>query len=381
MITYPQGFRAGSTACGLKPSGKPDLAVIVNDGDAVAAGVFTTNRVQAAPVRYTREIVSQGSMRAVVINSGNANACTGVRGREDTARMAELTENAVGEGPIGVCSTGIIGVPLEMEKIEAGIADATSSLTSDDSGAGKAILTTDTREKTARAQGSGYRIGAIAKGAGMIAPGMATMIAVITTDAVIDPAAASAFLDGAAKVSFNRIDSDGCMSTNDTVLLLASGASGVEPQADEFSRLLTDVCQDLARQIIADAEGASHDVRIRVLSARDEAGALEVARAVSRSNLVSCAIAGEDPNWGRILSAAGTVPAAIAPFAEEDVDIVINGVKVCAGGIDNGGRELVDMSPREVHIDIELHAGGAEATLWTNDLTHDYVTINGEYTT
>lgn len=381
MITYPSGFRCGSTACGLKPSGKPDLALVVNDGSGVAAGVFTTNRVQAAPVRFTRELVSAGQLDAVVINSGNANACTGEAGLADAREMSELASAALGIDRVGVCSTGIIGVPLDMTALREGIPAAAAAVGEEWEGGAQAILTTDTRAKTSSASGTGYRIGAMAKGAGMIAPGMATMIAIITTDADLSAAGAREALTHANRLSFNRIDSDGCMSTNDTVLLLASGASGVAPEPAELTELLTEVCADLARQIIADGEGASHDVRIRVTGARDEAGAVEVGRAISRSNLVSCAIAGGDPNWGRILSAAGTVPEEVAPFDEADVSIAINGVTVCAGGIDAGERADVDMSAREVHIDIDLGAGEAEGIIWTNDLTHGYVTINGEYTT
>lgn len=389
-VTAPKGFRAAGVTAGLKPSGKPDVALVINDGDAdqrVGVGVFTSNRIVAAPVTWSRQVVADGRVDAVILNSGGANACTGFEGFADTHRTAEHVADALGlsAGDIAVCSTGLIGERLPMDLLLAGASDAASKA-SEDGGpsAAQAIMTTDTVSKTVivAPEDAAYTIGGMAKGAGMLAPGLATMLCVITTDAVLSSQLAQAALDRATSRTFNRTDSDGCMSTNDTVLLLSSGASGVTPDPEEFVALLEQACANLARQLIADAEGASHDIAIRVVSATSEDAAVAVARAVSRSNLFKAAIFGNDPNWGRIISAAGTVPEDVAPFDPHLIDVAINGVQVCRAGGVGDDRNLVSLKDqREVHIVIDLHAGAAEATVWTNDLTYDYVTENSAYST
>ncbi|MBP6997322.1 MAG: bifunctional glutamate N-acetyltransferase/amino-acid acetyltransferase ArgJ [Phycicoccus sp.] len=379
-VTTPAGFRAAGVTAGLKASGRPDLALVINDGpDRHAAGVFTTNRIEAAPVTWTRQVVADGRVDAVLLNSGGANACTGPQGFQDTHRSAELVAAAleIGAGDVAVCSTGLIGELLPMDKIESGIAVAAGAL--DPQGgpdAATAIMTTDTVPKTAVAHRDGWSVGGMAKGAGMLAPALATMLVVVTTDAVVDPAELDPALRAATGVSFDRIDSDGCMSTNDTVLLLASGASGVTPTVDDLVEALTDVCLDLARQLIGDAEGAAHDIAIEVVGAASERDALEVGRSVARNNLVKCAFFGGDPNWGRILAAVGTTSAAFEPH---QIDVSLNGIQVCRAGGVGEDRALVDLSARECRVLIDLHAGTQSATIWTNDLTHDYVHENSAY--
>jgi glutamate N-acetyltransferase / amino-acid N-acetyltransferase len=442
-VTAPRGFRAAGVAAGLKTTGKPDVALVVNDGPLqVAAAVTSSNRVFAAPVAWTRVAVANGNARAVVLNPGGANACTGAPGYSDAAataaevarlldeadRAAQSTAPGAGETALRarssnvppdlrnfdlpamqglgdtirieqrpqrqrttptdviVCSTGLIGVRLPMAKIIAGIDDAFAAL-SDDADAGldaaRAIMTTDTRPKiTVQRTGNsnGWTIGGMAKGAGMLAPGLATMLCVLTTDADVSAELAASALKTASAATFDRIDSDGCMSTNDTVTLLASGASGERPSPDEFVAVLTAACADLARQLIADAEGASHDIAVVVRGAASESAAVAVGRAVARSNLLKAAVFGNDPNWGRVLAALGTVPESVAAFAADTVDVSINGVQVCRAGGVGEPRELVDLAAaREVLIEIELHAGEKSATIWTNDLTHDYVTENSAY--
>lgn len=386
-ITAAKGFRASGVTAGLKASGKPDVALVVNDGPLdVAAGVFTSNRFRAAPVLWSQQVLKDHALRAVVLNSGGANACTGPQGFADTHATAEHLAAAlshagtpVGAGDLAVCSTGLIGELLPMEKLFTGIDGAVGALSADGGAdAAVAIMTTDTVPKTCVVNGDGFVIGGMAKGAGMLAPALATMLVVITTDAVIDAALADAALKTATSLSFDRVDSDGCMSTNDTVLLLASGASGVAPNADAFTEALTDACLQLAHQLIGDAEGASKNIAIEVLEAASEADALAVARAVSRSNLLKCAIHGEDPNWGRVLSAAGTTSAVFEP---DQVDVAMNGIWVCQGGGVGQDRALVDLSGREVTIQIRLRAGAAGVTIWTNDLTADYVHENSAYST
>lgn len=386
-VTSPRGFRAAGITAGIKASGKPDLALVVNDGPLdVAAGVFTGNRFKAAPVLWSQQAVADGRLRAVVLNSGGANACTGPDGFADTHHTAEhvadiLTSigSETGPGDVGVCSTGLIGERLPMTLLLAGVDSAAAALSPQGgSDAAVAIMTTDTVPKTATVTVDGFTVGGMAKGAGMLAPALATMLVVVTTDAVITAEQADATLRMATGLSFDRIDSDGCMSTNDTVFLLASGASGVTPDPGAFAEAVTAVCADLARQLIADAEGASKDIEIVVDGAASVADALEVARAVSRSNLLKCAIHGEDPNWGRVLSAIGTTSAA---FESDDVDVAINGVWVCRGGGIGQSRDLVDMSGREVRISVALNAGESCATIWTNDLTAEYVHENSAYAT
>lgn len=379
--TVAKGFRAAGVVAGLKSTGKPDIALIVNDGPKhVAAGVFTSNRVKAAPVQWTKALLETApSLRAVVLNSGGANACTGAPGLGDTAATAERVASHLGVevSEIGVCSTGLIGQRLPMDKVLAGVdaAYATLSSTGGDDAA-LAIMTTDSIPKTAARQGSGYSIGGMAKGAGMLAPGLATMLVVITTDADVSAEDLDAALRPATAHSFDRIDSDGCMSTNDTVLVMANGASAVVPPQTEFATLLAEVCAELAIKLIGDAEGATKDVRIHVSAAASESDALEVARAISRSNLLKCAIHGEDPNWGRVLSAIGTTAAAFDP---NEIDVAINGAWVCRDGMAGDDRSLADMSGRQVNITVSLRAGDAEATLWTNDLTAMYVHENSAY--
>ncbi len=378
-VTVPAGFRAAGVAAGLKSTGAPDVALVVNDGPQfAAAGVFTRNRVKAAPVQWSQQVLKAGVVRAVALNSGGPNACTGPDGFLDTHRTAEHVGSllGIGAGDVAVCSTGLIGVRLPTDKLFAGLDAAHAGLGDHGDDAARAIMTTDSVPKTALAHGVGFTVGGMAKGAGMLAPSLATMLVVVTTDAVADAATLDAVLRAATRVTFDRVDSDGCTSTNDTVLLLASGASGVAPSYAELVEAVTDVCASLARQLVADAEGASKDVRIDVVNAVSEDDAVGAARAVSRANLVKCAIHGEDPNWGRILAELGMSDARFEPDA---VDVAINGVWVCRDGATGDDRDLVDMSGREVVITIDLRAGDASATVWTNDLTAAYVHENSAY--
>jgi glutamate N-acetyltransferase / amino-acid N-acetyltransferase len=379
-VTTPGGFRASGVAAGLKASGAPDLALVVNDGpDHHAAAVFTSNRVEAAPVTWSRQAVLDGRVDAVALNSGGANACTGAQGFADTHRTAERVAEALGVSShdVVVCSTGLIGELLPMDKVLAGVAAAARAL-SDTGGADAAVAirTTDTVHKQSVAARDGWSVGGMAKGAGMLAPSLATMLVVVTTDAVVDGAGLGHVLRSATAQTFDRVDSDGCQSTNDTVLLLASGASGIRVGDDELTAAVTEVCADLARQLVADAEGAHHDIAIEVVGAASEADALEVGRSVARNNLFKCAVFGNDPNWGRVLAAVGTTSAEFDPLA---LDVSINGVQVCRSGGVGEDRSLVDLGPREVRVLVDLHAGGTSATIWTNDLTHDYVHENSAY--
>ena len=385
-ITRPQGFRAAGLAAGIKANGRRDLALVVNDGPRdTAAAVFTSNRVQAAPVLWSRQAVADGRARAVVLNSGGANACTGPEGFADTHRTAEHLAGVLGVSAqdVLVCSTGLIGERLPMEPLLAGAGAAVDALDAGeqaDAAAAQAIMTTDTVPKTAEAVlPSGVVVGGIAKGAGMLAPQLATMLVVLTTDADVDAATAQEALAAATRTTFDRVDSDACMSTNDTVILLASGASGTTVDAAELGEAVRAVSADLARQLVADAEGASHDVHVVVRSASSEDAALAVAREIARSSLVKTAIFGNDPNWGRIVSAAGCVPEAVAPFDVADLSVTVNGVEVCRGGGAHRDRSEVDMTPRETVIEVDLGAGAAEADIWTNDLTHAYVEENSAY--
>lgn len=386
-VTAAKGFTAAGVKAGLKASGNHDVALVLNEGpEFVAAGVFTSNRFKAAPVLWSLQVLADHELKAVVLNSGGANACTGPEGFADTHHTAEYVATVLasrgtefGAGEIAVCSTGLIGERLPMDKICAGIDGAVAELSvNGGDNAALAIMTTDSVPKKSVVPGNGFVVGGMAKGAGMLAPGLATMLVVITTDAMVDADLADAALRQATGMSFDRIDSDGCMSTNDTVLLLASGASGVRPSADEFTATLTVVCSDLALQLIHDAEGASKDIKIVVEQAVTVDDALEVARAIARSNLLKCALHGEDPNWGRVLAAAGTTS---AHFDPDQVDVAMNGIWICRGGGLGEDRSLVSLAARQIEITVVLRAGISEATVWTNDLTADYVHENSAYST
>lgn len=385
-VTAPKGFRAAGVTAGLKASGAPDLALVLNDGPLdVAAAVFTANRVQAAPVQWSRQAVADGRARAVILNSGGANACTGPEGFLDSHRTAEHVADLLelSAQDVLVCSTGLIGERLPMPTLLAGADAAAQQLAAGETagaGAARAIMTTDTVPKTAQVTtASGITVGGMAKGAGMLAPQLATMLVVLTTDADVTAGAAQSALRAATATTFDRVDSDACMSTNDTVILLASGSSGIAPASGELEEAVREVSASLARQLVADAEGASHDVHVLVRSASTEQAALAVAREIARSNLVKAAIFGNDPNWGRIVAAAGCVPESVAPFDPADLAVTINGVQVCRGGGLGEDRSAVDMTPRETLIEVDLGAGGASGDIWTNDLTHDYVEENSAY--
>lgn len=382
-VTAAKGFRAAGVTAGIKASGTPDLALVVNDGPSLAAaGVFTSNRVKAAPVLWSEQVLKGGRLSAVVLNSGGANACTGPLGFQDTHATAEKVaeELKVNAGEVAVASTGLIGLRLPMDLLLPGVEQAARALSEDGGEAAAiAIKTTDSVHKTAQVTSpAGWTVGGMAKGAGMLAPGLATMLVVLTTDADVDSAGLDGALRAATRTTFDRVDSDGCMSTNDTVLLLASGAAGAAPDAAEFAEAVRAVCADLARQLIGDAEGASKDIRIDITGAATEDEAVDVARVVARNNLLKCAIHGEDPNWGRVLAAIGTTSAAFDP---DRLDVAINGIWVCKDGSVGEDRDLVDMSGRDVVITADLNAGQASATVWTNDLTADYVHENSAYST
>ncbi|MBV7673816.1 bifunctional glutamate N-acetyltransferase/amino-acid acetyltransferase ArgJ [Streptomyces halstedii] len=380
-VTAAKGFTAAGIAAGIKESGNPDLALVVNNGPRrAAAGVFTSNRVKAAPVLWSEQVLTGGEVSAVVLNSGGANACTGPLGFQDTHATAEKAAEVLpghSAGEIAVASTGLIGLRLPMDKLLPGIERAAAAL-SEHGGekAALAIKTTDTVHKTAVAGGEGWSVGGMAKGAGMLAPGLATMLVVLTTDADVEAPALDGALRAATRTTFDRVDSDGCMSTNDTVLLLASGASGITPERAEFEQAVQSVCADLARQLIGDAEGASKDIRIEVINAASEDDAVEVGRSIARNNLLKCAIHGEDPNWGRVLSAIGTTKAAFEP---DRLNVAINDVWVCKDGSVGEDRDLVDMRYREVRITADLAAGSESAVIWANDLTAEYVHENSAY--
>ncbi|MFF1699315.1 bifunctional glutamate N-acetyltransferase/amino-acid acetyltransferase ArgJ [Streptomyces sp. NPDC058257] len=387
-VTAARGFTAAGVAAGIKQNGNPDLALVVNTGPRrAAAGVFTSNRVKAAPVLWSEQVVKGGVISAVVLNSGGANACTGPRGFQDTRATAERAAEVigVGSGEVAVASTGLIGVNLPMDKLLSGVADAAAQLSeSGGERAAVAIKTTDTVHKTATVtygsprtgSGGSWTVGGMAKGAGMLAPGLATMLVVLTTDAALDSGVLDTALREATRVTFDRVDSDGCMSTNDTVLLLASGAAHVEPGHAEFADAVREVCADLARQLVADAEGASKEIRIEVVGAASEDDAVEVGRSVARNNLLKCALHGEDPNWGRVLSAVGTTGSVFRP---DELNVAINDVWVCKNGSVGEDRALVDMSGREVRLTVDLAAGTDSAVIWANDLTAEYVHENSAY--
>ena len=379
-VSFPEGFRAAGVASGLKASGNKDLALVVNDGPKhAAAAVFTSNRCKANPILWSQEVIKSGLARAIILNSGGANCYTGPQGFQTTHATAEKVGELLGTGAaeILVCSTGLIGEQLDRDKLLSGAQEAFSTLAADGGArAAEAIMTTDTVPKLATRQGSGYRLGGMAKGAGMLAPALATMLVVITTDADLDPQELDTALREATRLSFDRLDSDGAMSTNDQVTLMASGASGVKPEPAEFQELLTAICQELALKLLDDAEGASHNIHIKVRGAASESDALEVGRAIARNNLFKTAIFGNDPNWGRILAAIGTTSAAFDPY---DIDVSMNSVLISAKGMPAADRSKVDLSGREVVIEIDLHSGDQTATVVTNDLTHAYVEENSAY--
>lgn len=395
-VTAAKGFRAGSVAAGLAARGGADFTIVVNDGPLdAAAAVFTTNRATAHPIRWSKVAILDGVARAVVLNAGGANCFTGPEGFTLTHRTAEVTAeslsaDAVAQGlpevsasDVLVCSTGLIGEPLPAGAVMAAIPLAVGQLESTEQAgelSSQAIMTTDSVPKRAvkvvESDAGSYTIGGMAKGAGMLAPGLATMLVVITTDAELSAAALDRSLRAATQVSFDRLDSDGCMSTNDQVTLMASGASGLSPDEASFTAALTDVCLSLAMGLLADAEGASHNIAIEVTGAPSEDDAVVVARSVARNNLFKAAVFGNDPNWGRVLAAIGTAP---VEFDPDGVDISMNGVRVCHKGTPDRPRTDVDLTPKETHVLIELHSGGSAATVWTNDLTHDYVHENSAY--
>ena len=379
-VTTPGGFRAAGVACGLKATGAKDLALVVNDGPMFdSASVFTANRCKANPVLWSQEVVKDGTVRAVVLNSGGANCYTGPDGFQTTHAVAEQVSGNLGIGAVDVvvCSTGLIGLANPREALLDGVDTAYAALSPDGGDdAAAAIMTTDSVSKQVVVEGAGWSIGGMAKGAGMLAPQLATMLVVLTTDAIVPAADLDAALRAATRVSFDRLDSDGCMSTNDTVTVLASGASGITPSVPDFTEALTQACTDLAMQLLQDAEGADHEIAITTLNAATEDDALTVGRSVARSNLFKAAVFGNDPNWGRVLASIGTTDAAFDPA---DLDVAINGVWVCRSSTPAEDPATVDLKPREVSVTIDLKAGTERATVWTNDLTHAYVHENSAY--
>jgi len=379
-VTTPAGFRAAGVVAGLKTSGGKDVALVVNDGPTHdSATVFTANRCKANPVLWSQEVVKDGTVRAVVLNSGGANCYTGPEGFQTTHAVAEQVAGHLGIGAIDVvvCSTGLIGLTNDRAHLLQGVDDAYAALSADGGqAAAEAIMTTDSVSKQAVVEGAGWSIGGMAKGAGMLAPQLATMLVVITTDAVVPAADLDGALRAATRVSFDRLDSDGCMSTNDTVTVMASGASGITPSPPDFTAALTHLCTDLAMQLLRDAEGAEHDIAITTLNADSEDEAVEVSRSVARSNLFKAAVFGKDPNWGRVLASIGTTDAAFDPA---DLDVAMNGVWVCRSSEPHADPATVDLTGREVTVTIDLKAGTERATVWTNDLTHAYVHENSAY--
>jgi glutamate N-acetyltransferase/amino-acid N-acetyltransferase len=379
-VTGPRGFRAAGVAAGLKSTGAKDVALVVNDGPSHAgASVFTANRCLANPVLWSREAVKDGVVRAVVLNSGGANCYTGPDGFRTTHAVAERVAAHLGAGAVDVvvCSTGLIGLANDREQVLAGVDAAYGALgTAGGPDAAHAIMTTDSVAKQVVVDGAGWSVGGMAKGAGMLAPQLATMLVVLTTDAVAGADDLDTALRAATRVSFDRLDSDGCMSTNDTVTVLASGASGISPTLPDLTDALTRACTDLAMQLLGDAEGADHEIAITVIGAATEDDAVEVARSVARSNLFKAAVFGNDPNWGRVLASIGTTQAAFDPA---DLDVAMNGVWVCRSSTPAADPATVDLKPREVTVTVDLKAGDARATVWTNDLTHAYVHENSAY--
>ena len=380
-MKLPQGFRSASVAAGLKSTGALDLTIIENQGpNFTAATVFTTNKVVAAPVIWSRQVAKGGVVRAVVLNSGGANACTGPQGFADTHNTAEHVGQTlnISSGEVIVCSTGLIGELLPMPKIIAGIESIVPALSNDGlQTSAQAIMTTDSVPKIATVTFKGAEFAGIAKGAGMLAPALATMLSVVMTDAVVSENVQEIF-QRATDRTYNRIDSDGCTSTNDTVLFMSSGASGVTITDYELEDMLMQVCGSLAAQLIADAEGSTKTVAIKVLNAASEKEAVEVGRACARNNLLKAAIFGGDPNWGRVLAAVGTADAHMDPLA---IDVKLNGVQVCSDSAPDADKITVNFEARLVEIEIDLKVGNSTATIMTNDLTHDYVHENSAYST
>jgi glutamate N-acetyltransferase/amino-acid N-acetyltransferase len=380
-VTHAQGFRAAGATAGLKASGRADVALVVNDGPRhAAAAVFTSNRFKANPVLWSQQVMTDGLVSSVVLNSGGANCGTGPEGFQTTHATAELVAELMGDGAnnVVVCSTGLIGPLFSRERLLAGVRLAFTALSADGGAlAAEAIMTTDTVSKQAVATGHGFRVGGMAKGAGMLAPALATMLVVLTTDADVSSEDCDRALRAATRTTFDRLDSDGCQSTNDTVLLMASGAAGA-PDAAAFDEAVRHVCADLALQLLHDAEGSAHDIALEVVGAATEDDAVEVGRSVARSNLFKCAVFGEDPNWGRVLASVGTTQAA---FEVSDVDIAFNGVQVCRGGMQAADPSEVVFAGRAVHVLIDLKAGPHTATIRTNDLTTAYVHENSAYST
>lgn len=381
-MKLPKGFRGAGVACGIKDSGNKDLALIVNVGPQIfGTAVFTSNQIVAAPVIWSRQVVKDSQVAAVVLNSGGANACTGPEGFADTHRTAEKVSEAVGisSADVVVCSTGLIGVRLPIENLLTGIDIAKNSLSETSlEETATAIMTTDSKPKVSYLEQDGVTFAGIAKGAGMLAPALATMLSVVMTDAIVEPETAIACFQSAVEKSFNRIDSDGCTSTNDTVLFMASGASGKTLSRDELQSFLNQVTMDLSGQLIADAEGHSKIISIRTINAKSERDAVEIGRACARNNLLKCALHGEDPNWGRVLAAIGTTNAVMDA---SNIDVILNGVEVCKASAPGADRNLVDMSAELIEIVIDLHMGAESATIWTNDLTAEYVHENSAYAT
>lgn len=379
-VTHPAGFTAAGVAAGLKSTGAKDLALVVNQGPTFdSASVFTANRCKANPILWSQEVVKDGIVKAVVLNSGGANCYTGADGFQTTHAVAEKVADLVGIGAIDVvvCSTGLIGLANSRDDLLAGVQGAYAELSADGgTAAAEAIMTTDSVSKQVVVEGAGWSIGGMAKGAGMLAPALATMLVVITTDAVVPADVLDAALRASTRVSFDRLDSDGCMSTNDTVTVMASGASGITPTPEDFTAALTQACTDLAMQLLKDAEGADHEIAITTINAASEDDAVEASRSVARSNLFKAAVFGNDPNWGRVLASIGTTQAAFDPA---DLDVAMNGVWVCRNSTPAEDPSGIDLTGREVTVTIDLKAGDARATVWTNDLTHAYVHENSAY--
>ncbi|ACP32944.1 N-acetylglutamate-acetylornithineacetyltransferase [Corynebacterium aurimucosum ATCC 700975] len=383
MITAPAGFLAAATRAGIKPSGKPDMALVVNQGPNFdAAAVFTRNRVVAAPVKLSREAVADGTLQAVIYNSGNANACNGEQGDKDAAAMVAAVSEHTGipVGNIAACSTGLIGEPLPMEQALAGIGVVAGDLGADKAhgqAAAEAIMTTDTVTKEAVVESDGWSMGAMGKGVGMMAPSLATMLVCVTTDAVASPQALHSALQAASDQTFNTLDVDGSTSTNDTVIILSSGASGVEPSQEELDAAVLEVCSDIADQLQADAEGVTKRVKITVEGTSTDEQALNAARTLGRDNLFKCAMFGSDPNWGRVLAAVGMADADMDP---ENISVFFNDQAVCVKSTGAPGARDVDLSGADIDVRVDLGTGGSgTAFVRTTDLSHDYVEINSAY--